>query len=106
MGSLTNRIASDAVKARPHVTKPKRILYRGVPMIEGWPEKIIAAQQFMSLTLEGRDVPRIRYGDEQSDGNAASVPCHDCGILMKECPVCHDQLISCECPFDDRAEEA
>jgi hypothetical protein len=31
------------------VTEPKRILYRGVPMIEGWPEKIQAAQQIWSV---------------------------------------------------------
>lgn len=96
------------------MTKPKIILYRGVPMVEGWPEKIVAAQQVVFLTLEGRDVPRIRYGDEQSDWKAASVPCHDCRVLIgefhvpscdvEECPVCHDQLISCECGFDDRAD--
>jgi hypothetical protein len=114
IGSWSNIM--DVIGARPLMTKPKRILYRGVPMIEGWPERIIAAQQVVSLRLEGRDVPRIRYGDEHTDLKAASVPCHDCSVLMgefhvpgcdvEECPVCHDQLISCECPFDDRAEDA
>ena len=35
------------------MTKPKRILYRGVPMIEGWPEKITGAQQIEFQLLEG-----------------------------------------------------
>jgi hypothetical protein len=98
------------------MTQPKRIVYRGVPMIEGWPEKIIAAQQILSLRFEGRDVPRIRYGKEHSDWNAATVPCHDCAILIgelhvpncdvEECPICGGQLISCECPFDEPEEDA
>lgn len=49
------------------MTQGKKVVYRGVPMIEGWPEKIIAAQQIICHTLEGRDVPRVRYGDEHSD---------------------------------------
>ena len=36
-------------------------------MIEGWPDKIMAAQQTVSLMLKGRAVPRIRYGDEHDD---------------------------------------
>ena len=35
------------------MTEPKRILYRGVPMIEGWPEKIMAAQRTLSYA-QGR----------------------------------------------------
>ncbi len=97
------------------MSRAKRILYRGVPMIEGWPEKITAAQEIVSLTLEGRAIPRIRYGEEQSDLNAAKIPCHDCAILkgefhvpgcdVEECPICGGQLIICDCPFDDRAED-
>ena len=32
------------------MTQPKRILYRGIPMIEGWPEKIEAAPAFVTAT--------------------------------------------------------
>ena len=91
--------------------EPKRVVYRGVPMIEGWPEKIIAAQQVVSMRYQGRDVPRIRYGDEQSDWSAETIPCHDCAVLkgdfhvpscdVEECPVCGGQLISCDCGFED-----
>jgi hypothetical protein len=92
----------------------KRVVYRGVRMIEGWPEKIVAAQKIVSLKLGDRDIPRIRYGKEQSDWNAASIPCHDCGVLesefhvpscdVEECPLCAGQLITCDCQFDDPAQ--
>jgi hypothetical protein len=46
-------------------------------MIEGWPEKIQAARNVLSYTLNGKSVPRVRYGNEQDDWNAHTVPCHD-----------------------------
>jgi hypothetical protein len=98
------------------MNQPKRILYRGVPMIEGWPEKIMAAQQTVSLTAEGRTVPRIRYGDEHDDWGANEHACHDCRVLKsefhvagcdgEECPLCGGQLITCDCPIDDSAKDA
>lgn len=95
--------------------QPKRVLYRGVPMIEGWPEKIQAAQKISHYTLNGRTIQRIRYGDEHSDWHADKVPCHDCRVLksefhvpncdVEECPQGGGQLITCDCPFDDLPEE-
>jgi hypothetical protein len=64
--------------------EPKRILYRGVPMIEGWPEKIKAAQLVPSYMLNGQAVARIRYGDDHDDWKAHQYPCHDCGVLKGE----------------------
>jgi hypothetical protein len=95
------------------MTEPKRILYRGILMSEGWPEKIEAAQNILSYTLHGQAVHRIRYGDEHDDWGAEQQACHDCQVLkselhvpscdVEECPVCGGQLLSCDCPFDDRA---
>ena len=96
------------------MAEPKRILYRGVPMIEGWPEKIAAAQNVLSYSLKGRSVSRIRYGSEQDDWGADRIPCHDCRVLkgefhvpscdVEECPACGGQLLSCDCPFDERGD--
>ncbi len=97
------------------MTQPKRILFRGVPMIEGWPEKIMAAQQTVSLMRGGRAVPRIRYGSEHDDWGADQHPCADCAVFKnefhapgcdgEECPVCGGQLLSCNCPFDEGEED-
>jgi hypothetical protein len=62
----------------------RRILFRGVPMIEGWPEKIFAAQQIVSLKINGREIFRIRYGDEHDDWGANDYACHDCRVLKGE----------------------
>ena len=93
--------------------EPKRVLYRGVPMIEGWPEKIAGAQLIPMFRLNGRTVPRVRYGDEEGDWGADQHACHDCRVIKgefhvvgcdgEECPECGGQLISCYCPFDESA---
>jgi hypothetical protein len=85
--------------------------YRGARMIEGWPERIQQAQLELNLTLDGKSVARIPYGAEQDDWGAKEHPCLDCRVFKgelhvprcdaEECPVCHDQLITCECAFDD-----
>ena len=96
------------------MTEPKRVLYRGVSMIEGWPEKILQAQNFRSYQLGEKDIPRVAYGSEQDDWGAYRVACHDCGVIkgefhvpncdVEECPACGGQIISCDCPFDGRSE--
>jgi hypothetical protein len=45
-----------------------------VPVIEGWPGKIQAAQQVVSYNLNGKPVPRVRYGSEQDDWHADRIP--------------------------------
>jgi hypothetical protein len=96
------------------VSEPNQILYRGVPMIEGWPDRISAAQKITVYTLDGGSVPRVRYGDEQDDWGANEHACHDCRVIKgefhvpgcdgEECPVCGGQLLSCDCEFDDASK--
>ena len=93
------------------MSEPKRILYRGVPMIEGWPEKIFTAQQSPSYAVQGRDVGRVRYGDEHDYWGADQQAFHDCRVIkgefhvpgcdVEECPVCGGQVITCDCPYDE-----
>lgn len=92
------------------MAEQKRVVFRGVSMVEGWPEKIKAAQELPAYTSNGRSVSRIRYGDEQDDWDADKQPCHDCAVFkgefhvpgcdVEECPACGGQLISCDCEFD------
>lgn len=89
----------------------KRVVFRGVGMAEGWPEKIKAAQGVLQYTLDGKAFARVRYGDEHGDWGANEHACHDCRVIKgevhapgcdgEECPACGGQLLSCECPFDD-----
>lgn len=59
------------------------------------------------LIYKGKKIERIKYGEDEYDSDER---CHDClaklgeyhhdGCDVERCPVCGDQLISCECDFE------
>jgi hypothetical protein len=75
--------------------------------IEGWHERVAAAQALTHYIVGERRLPRIRYGDESDDWRADIIPCHDCAVVkgqlhvpdcdVEECPNCNGQAISCDC---------
>ena len=94
--------------------KKRFVVYQGVRMIEGWPERIKAAQRTPNLDVNGEILARIRYGDETDDWGAEVVSCHDCAVLrdqyhvfgcdVERCPMCGGQLITCDCEVAELPE--
>jgi hypothetical protein len=95
-------------------SSPAKIVYRGVSMIEGWPEKIREAQKITTCLINGRETTRVRYGGEQDDWGADTRACHDCAVIKGEfhvegcdverCAGCGGQRFGCDCePADEEA---
>lgn len=92
------------------------VIYNGIEMIAGWPEKIEEAQLYSTYFISGKEVGRIRYGDESDDWGADRQPCHDCAIVkgqyhvqflcdVERCPVCDEQAIGCDCNYEGDEKE-
>lgn len=87
----------------------KFVDYNGCRVIEGWPEKIEAAQLERIYMIGGKECPRVPYGSEKHDWHAEDRPCGDCAVLkdqlhvpscdIEECPCCGEQVLSCDCDY-------
>jgi hypothetical protein len=60
-----------------------------------WRAKIRASQEITHYLINGRTLPRIRYGGESSDWHADEVPCHDCGVVKGQFHVPHCDVEEC-----------
>ena len=96
--------------------EPRKVVYRGVSMVEGWPERIREAQTVRTCDVRGRELPRVPFGHEPGDYDwgAGHRPCRDCAVVAGElhvegcdvehCPGCGGQRLSCHC-WDDEDDE-
>ena len=94
---------------------PNRVVYNGVEMVEGWPERIQEAQHVLTYPIGGVAYARVPYGSESSDWDAEHLPCHDCRVVkgqfhvpscdVEQCPACGEQAIGCDCPRDDEEDD-
>ncbi len=86
---------------------PKYVIYNGARVLEHWPAEIEKAQKIPTIVLKGQEFGRVKYGDETEDWGAGKHPCGDCAVIkgqlhvencdVEECPLCHGQLLSCDC---------
>jgi hypothetical protein len=84
---------------------PKRVVYNGVEMIEGWPERIEEAQKLLNYSIEGVLYPRVPYGAENDDWDADRVPCHDCRASRANC-TCLRATLSSAPPAEGKPSDA
>lgn len=81
------------------------VTFRGVRVVEGWPERIRESQARTHIALNGSRFERVPYGAEmEAFGDR---PCCGCAVTIgeyhvtgcdgEECPACHAQLATCAC---------
>lgn len=73
-------------------------------MVEGWQDKIDAAQLEATVEMSGGVYQRIRYGADYPNGLDQ---CRDCsvehgqrhvqGCCVERCPRCGGQMLGCPC---------
>lgn len=85
-------------------------------MLNDWPERMQDAQRITTCWRDGRQMARVRYGEEIDDWGANEHPCGDCGVCkgafhvpgcdVEQCPACGAQIIGCDCTSSKRPKKA
>ena len=86
------------------------VTYNGVQMRRDYAESLDAAQRLTHYAANGISAPRIAFGNEtypMITTGACLCPCcsaalnqfHEPLCEREQCPVCKQQVMSCECEF-------
>ncbi|MFO1110331.1 MAG: hypothetical protein U1E61_14180 [Bradyrhizobium sp.] len=92
------------------------VLLHGMKVSPGWPDQVKAAQEVASYDIGGATYPRIPFGEESIEWQAADLmPCHDCGAIkgqfhvpgcdVERCPKCGGQSIACDCSEEELSDD-
>jgi hypothetical protein len=94
------------------------VIYNGVSMRRDYAESLESAQRLAFYRVSGRDIARLRFGDETNPmvtpGQGLCQCClaargqfHEPLCEREQCPVCRQQVMSCDCPIltDDAVDE-
>jgi len=89
----------------------KFVVYQGVKMPEDWPARIRAAQNEVTIGVNGTEYDRVKFGEEKDDADTERDSCPECSVLRgqfhvsgcdaEQCPACEGQFITCDCICDD-----
>lgn len=95
--------------AREESNASDKVWFFGQWMTRDWAQALAAAQEQSLYRSESELLPRIPFGLEgfRNPENARTEPCRHCGTIFgklhdpgcdyEECPVCHGQVMSCDC---------
>jgi hypothetical protein len=86
------------------------VLYNGIEMRRDYAESLERTQQNIYYRNANSLIPRIRFGDEtypMATRHGGLCPCcsaapgqfHEPLCEREQCPVCRQQVMSCDCPM-------
>ena len=86
------------------------VMYNGVSMRRDYAESLESAQRLAIYRVGGRNIARLRFGEETNPmitpGHGLCQCCstargqfHEPLCEREQCPVCRQQVMSCDCPI-------
>ena len=87
------------------------VTYNGISMCRDYAESLESAQSLAFYRVDGRNVSRLRFGEETfpmvTAGHGLCECCsaarsqfHEPLCEREQCPICEQQVLSCDCSID------